>query len=141
MYTHNGYLYEANYAAGVRILKIDSGIGAIHEAAYFDTEPDFDSGTAHGAVWSVYPYFPSGTIVASSIYKGLFVLRAQPFPLSGIHCVSTDEKPMYLNATNNICEYCLPGWVCDGQNSTNCAPNIDDKGSVYVYYNKCRNCP
>jgi len=37
-----------------------------------DDEPGF-----RGA-WSNYPYFPSGTIVVSSIGEGLFVLRFTP---------------------------------------------------------------
>lgn len=70
---HNEYvvgdrLYQANYAAGLRILKIKED-HTLEEVAYFVTP----------SAWSVYPYFPSGNIVVSSIPGGLFVLK----PYSG----------------------------------------------------------
>jgi len=71
---HNEYvvgdrLYQANYPAGLRILKIKEDFN-IEEVAYFVTP----------SAWSVYPYFPSGNIVVSSIPGGLFVLKAYSGP-------------------------------------------------------------
>ena len=76
--THRGNLaYEANYCAGLRILDI-SGIKEttpdIKEVGYFDVAPDCDSPGFSGS-WSSYPYFESGTIIVSSIERGLFVLK------------------------------------------------------------------
>merc|ERR1719469_537176 len=72
-YFLNGYMYQGNYCAGVRILKVWPD-HKLSQAAFFDTEPQCQTPTFEG-IWSVYPYFPSGTIVASSIEKGLFVLK------------------------------------------------------------------
>jgi len=72
-YVHNGYLYEANYCAGVRVLKIWPD-HKLSDAAYFDTNPECQRAVFQG-VWSIYPYFASGTIVVSGIEKGLFVLK------------------------------------------------------------------
>merc|ERR1719229_1607858 len=66
---HNNYvvgdkLYQSNYVAGLRILQIQEDF-KLEEVAYFVTP----------SAWSVYPYFPSGNIIVSSIPGGLFVLR------------------------------------------------------------------
>lgn len=63
-YIVGGYVYQANYAAGFRVLRIKSD-HTLEEAGYFVTP----------SAWSVYPYFPSGNVVVSSIPGGLFVLR------------------------------------------------------------------
>jgi len=71
---HNNYvvgdkLYQSNYVAGLRILQIQADF-KLEEVAYFVTP----------SAWSVYPYFPSGTIIVSSIPGGLFVLKAYSGP-------------------------------------------------------------
>jgi len=77
---HNNYVfkdqvYQANYRAGLNILKIvDPSILSFEEEAFFDIYPNSDSNSFNGA-WSNYPYFPSGNIIVSGIEGGLFVLR------------------------------------------------------------------
>merc|ERR1719150_1658644 len=71
---HNNYVvgdkvYQANYGAGFRVLRIKSD-HTLEEAGYFVTP----------SAWSVYPYFPSGNIIVSSIPGGLFVLKAYSGP-------------------------------------------------------------
>jgi len=73
-YILNGYVYQGNYCAGLRILKIQED-HKLEEVAYFDTEPQCDQAIFEG-VWSVYPWLPSGTIVVSSVERGLFVFKA-----------------------------------------------------------------
>ena len=75
LYVVGRYAYEANYESGLRILDLD-GIqqGVIREAAFFDTYPQSTTAQFNG-MWSVYPYFQSGTVVVSDINNGLFVLR------------------------------------------------------------------
>jgi hypothetical protein len=48
----------------------------MNEVAYFDVYPVDDQALFNGT-WSNYPYFASGTVVASGIEQGLFVLRPQ----------------------------------------------------------------
>jgi len=75
LYTHNGYVFEANYRSGLRILSLaDVADGNLTEVAFFDIYPANDSPQFNGA-WSVYPYFDSGTVIVSGIGEGLFVLR------------------------------------------------------------------
>jgi len=75
LYIDGPWVYQANYRAGLRILHLDDpATAALTEAAYFDVDPSSDAAGYHGA-WSVYPYFPSGNLIVSSIEQGLFVLR------------------------------------------------------------------
>jgi choice-of-anchor B domain-containing protein len=75
LYVREGYAYLANYQAGLRILDL-AGIAdaELREVGYFDVFPESDAPEFSGA-WSVYPFFPSGTVVVSSIERGLFVLQ------------------------------------------------------------------
>jgi choice-of-anchor B domain-containing protein len=75
---HNLYIkgdlaYLSNYCAGLRVLDV-SDINNVEEVAYFDVDPECDDTVFSGA-WSSYVYFESGTIVVSSIERGLFVLK------------------------------------------------------------------
>ncbi len=77
LYVHNGYVYEANYRSGLRILSTsDIANGNLSEVGYFDIYPASDSANYNGA-WSVYPFFESGNVIVSGIEQGLFVLRPQ----------------------------------------------------------------
>merc|ERR1719237_2027169 len=81
---HNNYVrgdrvYQANYCAGLRVLKIKDRSPTLEEVGYFDVEPNCNTATFAGS-WSVFPYYPSGTLVVSSIERGLFVLEDQTGP-------------------------------------------------------------
>lgn len=75
---HNGYVrgnryYMSNYQRGVTVLDITDPVNPQH-SGYFDTFPASDGNAFNGA-WGVYPYLPSGLILASDINSGLYVLR------------------------------------------------------------------
>ena len=75
LYVAGDYVFEANYASGLRILHLeDPASGTLSEAGYFDVVPHTDSAQFGGA-WSSYPYFKSGTVVISTISQGLFIVR------------------------------------------------------------------
>ena len=71
LYTHNGYIFEANYRSGLRVFDASNPTNPT-QYGYFDTYPDNDGANFNG-LWSVYPYFPSGTIIGSDLERGLFV--------------------------------------------------------------------
>ncbi|MDX1379504.1 MAG: choice-of-anchor B family protein [Xanthomonadales bacterium] len=76
LYVRGAFVYQANYSAGLRILRIrDAGRADFEEIAYFDTFPGIDRRQFEGA-WSVYPFFDDGTLLVSDMNSGLFVLRA-----------------------------------------------------------------
>lgn len=66
-------LWLANYTEGIRALDITDPSHPA-EWGYADSWPGASGG--YEGVWEVYPYFPSGTIIASDITGGLYVYRA-----------------------------------------------------------------
>ena len=74
-YVRDGFVYQANYRAGLRILDLGGiGRGALNEVAWFDIVPEGDEAAFSGA-WNVYPYFPSRNLIVSGIEQGLYILR------------------------------------------------------------------
>ncbi len=77
LYVFGDRVFQANYTTGLRVLEFgDLANNELMEIAFFDTFPDSDAAIFDGA-WSVYPYFPSGTIIVSDISNGLFILTLQ----------------------------------------------------------------
>ncbi|WP_100643959.1 choice-of-anchor B family protein [Alteromonas facilis] len=75
---HNGFVrgnryYMSNYERGVTILDI-SDPTAPEQVGFFDTFGSSDNASFNGT-WGVYPYLPSGIILASDIQGGLYILR------------------------------------------------------------------
>ena len=76
-YTHNGKLFQGNYKAGLRILDIGpQNPPVLTEVGFFDVYPESIGPKEPGfeGMWSSYPYFPSGIVVATSMERGLFIL-------------------------------------------------------------------
>ncbi len=80
MYIVGDLVYQANYGAGLRVLRFsdeslaaDDTSAAFEEVAYFDTYPGPGPSEFYGA-WNVYPFFESGKIILSDFQSGLLVL-------------------------------------------------------------------
>lgn len=73
LYTLDEFIFQANYRSGLRVFDGSDPLNPV-EIAYFDTFPGSDAPDFNGA-WSVYPYFPSGTVIVSDIERGLFILE------------------------------------------------------------------
>ncbi len=91
---HNAYwmgnfAYVSYYHDGVYIYNLNDTKKPYVEA-YYDTYPDNPSGVYKGysGCWGIYPFLPSGNIVASDRTYGIFVLRAD----SGLMNTSENEK-------------------------------------------------
>ncbi|MGH9319494.1 MAG: choice-of-anchor B family protein [Vicinamibacteria bacterium] len=77
LYIRDHFVYQANYRAGLRILKLDPiAEGRLEPAGYFDVYPADDAPEFNGA-WSAYPFFPSGVVAVSGIEQGLFLLKPE----------------------------------------------------------------
>ena len=88
-YIHQGYAYQANYRAGLRILDIsDVADATLTEVAYFDIYPSSNNASFNGA-WNNYPFFASGNVIVSGMEQGLFVLR----PKLNIDFTLTTDRP------------------------------------------------
>jgi choice-of-anchor B domain-containing protein len=74
LYVRDGYVVSSNYTSGIRIWSTHNNPTAPTEVGWFDTYPADDTPVYEGT-WSNYPFFPSGTIIASDINRGLFILN------------------------------------------------------------------
>ena len=97
-YIRGQYVFQANYTAGVRILDATTPTAPV-EAAFFDTYPANDA-TAFNGIWNVYPYFPSGNIVAGGIAEGLFVLRPTAIALDGTDTETPTRGALQVDGPN-----------------------------------------
>ena len=74
LYIHGDYMYQSNYASGLRIVDISDPVNPV-EVGFFDPITVIPDGPGFFGSWSNYPYFESGTIVITSMGEGLFVLK------------------------------------------------------------------
>lgn len=141
LYTKGNYVYQANYTAGLRILELtDLANANLTEVGYFDIYPPNDNTGSTGA-WSVYPYFPSGTIIVSGIGQGLFVLDASAAIAPPTGCanavvieVNTDNKASEISWT--ITNTSTSAVVASGgglSNNTNNSSNVCLANGCYVF--------
>lgn len=79
LYVHDGKIYMGNYTSGLRVFEMSDPTNPT-EIAYFDTWPQSDQPSYNG-LWSVYPFFESGTVIGSDLEKGLFVWHVGEPPL------------------------------------------------------------
>ncbi len=77
LYVRGRYMFESNYVSGLRVIDVADPAHPV-EVGYFDTVPFGDNTPGFAGSWSNYPYFPSGTIVVTSMREGLFVVRHSP---------------------------------------------------------------
>ncbi len=119
LYVRGDYVYQANYNAGLRILRLDDpSRGALSEVAYFDTVPDVDR-ASFASAWTAYPYFPSGTVAVSAL-DGLYLLRPT-FGEAPRGCDLAATDPAFCDACGPCSQgegrcvtedECLPGLAC-----------------------------
>ncbi len=82
---HNPFIlgdlaFIAYYHDGVQVFDI-SDPNDIELVAYHDTYPQNSGYTGYEGCWGVYPFFPSGMIIASDMNNGLLVMEITNLPL------------------------------------------------------------
>lgn len=79
------YVVASHYLDGVQVWDIANPAQPLHIGG-FDTRPENDSSATgyntFAGCWGVYPFLPSGTLIASDIERGLFVLQP-PYTVLG----------------------------------------------------------
>lgn len=103
LYVRDGYVYEANYNHGLRVLDLSQiDANTLTLAAMFDTFPASPDAVRDGfdGAWSVYPYFESTNLIVTDQVYGLFVLRAPglitanaPAPVEAPHLALAAPTP------------------------------------------------
>ncbi|MFM7814319.1 MAG: choice-of-anchor B family protein, partial [Flavobacteriales bacterium] len=101
LYALDQFIYESNYRSGVRVLDaIDVSSALLEEVAYFDLFPTNDF-AAFSGTWSNYPYLPSGIVLATSMYDGLFILKPTLIQLSQSHWDLCNQSVVTFNLQIN----------------------------------------
>jgi choice-of-anchor B domain-containing protein len=92
LYVHGQFLYQSDYEAGVRILRMDNlATTSMTEVAYFDTYPASDNPNFNGT-WNNFRFPGSGRVIATGIDEGFFVLDP--------HVCEAPAAPGNLTATS-----------------------------------------
>ena len=88
VFVYGNYLVTSYYRDGVTIHDASNPSNII-EVGNYDTSPQY-SGDGFNGCWGVYPYLPSGLIIASDIENGLFILEPTYSPASYLDGKVTD---------------------------------------------------
>lgn len=98
-YIKGDHLYLSYYEDGVYIFDIKDPKNPVL-SAYFDTYPQNNDGEYNGfrGCWSVYPFLPSGNILASDQTNGLFVLKSDV--LNSTADIGIQDFKVYPNPVN-----------------------------------------
>ncbi|MEY4905758.1 MAG: hypothetical protein RLZZ292_3573, partial [Bacteroidota bacterium] len=73
----NNLCFVAYYHEGIQVYDITNTAAPV-KVAYYDTELTNTNYNGYMGAWGVYPYLPSGNIIASDVNNGLFVLSIVP---------------------------------------------------------------
>lgn len=92
------YVITSYYRDGVVVHDATDPANLV-EVANFDTSPAF-SGNGFNGCWGVYPYLPSGLVIASDIEEGLYVLGLTLNPSAVLEGTVTDA--VTTNPLNNV---------------------------------------
>jgi choice-of-anchor B domain-containing protein len=130
------YLVVAAYKDGVTIVDASHPDHLI-EVGNFDTSP-FLSEDGFSGCWDVYPYFPSGTIIASDIEEGLFVLTPTYTPAAYLEGKITNASTGFPIQSARV-EFIGNNWFDFSNISGDYKTGIADSGnySVRVFANGC----
>lgn len=107
VFIRGNYLYIAYYHDGVQVWDITNRTAPVR-IAYYDTYTGHSDYANNVGNWGVYPWLPSGTLIASDTDFGLFVLAPNfslPIELEEFSAVSRDDfvaiEWATLTETNN----------------------------------------
>jgi choice-of-anchor B domain-containing protein len=95
LYVRDQYIFESNYTSGLRVFDASDPLHPT-QIAYFDTIAANDSPIFNGT-WSVYPYFPSGTVILSDMARGLFILQVDAIDGERIDIDLEGQAPQLLD--------------------------------------------
>ncbi len=128
----NDYAITSWYKEGVVIHDV-SRAGNMIEVGNYDTSPL--SGGGFDGCWGVYPYLPSGTIVASDISQGLFVLT--PTYVRGCYLEGIITDTLSGVSLNNVkVEILTAGKIKNSNSLGEYKTGLLTAGSYSVQYSK-----
>lgn len=70
------YVYASHYKAGMRVIDVRDPTNPVEVGSYDTYQPSIDSVPGqYAGCWAVFPYFPSGKIIASDMQTGMYLFR------------------------------------------------------------------
>lgn len=94
------YAIVSYYHDGVQIFDL-SNPEDVQQVAFYDTYPENQNYNGYEGCWGVYPFLPSGNIIASDITHGLFVLSADSIAFEPPQALSAELE---VTAPSTLCE-------------------------------------
>lgn len=130
-YIVGNYAIVSYYEDGVVIFDISNPLQP-ERVAYYDTYPSNSTYNGYEGCWGVYPFLPSGNILASDITNGLFILKPSFDLPTTCNNGKNDWNEVNIDC-GGICALCVPcaKEICDN--------NIDDDrdGNIDCYDESC----
>jgi choice-of-anchor B domain-containing protein len=80
-FVRGDYAFLSYYHDGMQVFDLSDPLN-VERAAYYDTYPQAENYNGFNGCWGVYPFLPSGNIIASDITNGLFVLKLDSIELT-----------------------------------------------------------
>jgi choice-of-anchor B domain-containing protein len=96
-------LYVSYYFEGIQIYDISDPANPVR-THFYDTSTETNTNGLYRGNWGVYPFLPSGNILASDMQNGLFVLEA----ISEHNCEGSVSTKTPTDIYNNIITYPQP---------------------------------
>jgi choice-of-anchor B domain-containing protein len=132
-YYMNDYCITSYYTYGIAIFDVTRK-NNLQEVGNYDTSPSFTGDGFNGA-WGVWPYLPSGNIIASDIETGLWIL--QPTYQRSCYLEGLVKDSVCQTALNNVTIEILSSTVTDQTNFTGkYATGILQAGTYTVRFSK-----
>ncbi|MEM1217370.1 MAG: choice-of-anchor B family protein [Bacteroidota bacterium] len=105
---HNPFIrgdlaFISYYHDGVQVWDI-SNPDTVVNVGYYDTDPDNINYDGFRGTWGVYPFLPSGNIIASDMRNGLFVLGSDSLNLAPISPDLNPDATIDIDGISTICE-------------------------------------
>jgi choice-of-anchor B domain-containing protein len=102
-FIRDNYIFVSYYHDGVQVFDM-SNPNNVQQVAWYDTYPSNTNYNGFQGCWGVYPFLPSGTILASDMTHGLFVLSLDNITLTPIPQPTYPNDWITMNGNNPICE-------------------------------------
>ena len=101
-YIRGNYVISSYYEDGVQVFDISDRMNP-QPAGHYDTHPSNTTYTGYAGNWGVYPFLPSGNILASDIVNGLFVLSLDGISLKPIDGPATPDISQLFPSDLEFC--------------------------------------
>ena len=141
-YVNGAFLYQANYAGGLRVLDISdaeldgdaakaTGRPGLKEVAFFDVLPDRDTASFLGS-WNVHPFFASGRVVVNDVQAGTAIVK--PTGLA----VETRTRNVTARDAGDVCPNLFQERSCDATSSSSTTTSSSADACAGLKKGKCK---